>query len=95
MKVLVTGGAGFIGANFVLRVRETRPQWQLTVIDSLTYAGNRASLAPVEGEIAFVEGDIADAAVRRLVCSPMREAVVHYAAESHNDNCAARPAARS
>ena len=45
MKVLVTGGAGFIGSNFVLRVRDVRPDWQVTVLDALTYAGNRASLA--------------------------------------------------
>ena len=42
MKVLVTGGAGFIGSNFVLRARQVRPDWELTVIDALTYAGNRA-----------------------------------------------------
>ena len=45
MKVLVTGGAGFIGANFVHRVRDVRPDWQVTVLDALTYAGNRESLA--------------------------------------------------
>ena len=68
MKVLVTGGAGFIGSNFVLRARQVRPEWELTVIDALTYAGNRASLAPVEDEITFVEGSIADAdLVDRLV----------------------------
>ena len=85
MKVLVTGGAGFIGSNFVLRVRETRPQWQLTVLDALTYAGNRASLAAVEDEIEFVKGSVADAAlVDRLVADT--DVVVHFAAESHNDN---------
>ena len=85
MKVLVTGGAGFIGANFVLRVRETRPDWEVTVLDALTYAGNRASLAPVEGQIEFVEGSIADAdLVERLVAAT--DLVVHFAAESHNDN---------
>ncbi len=90
MKVLVTGGAGFIGANFVLRVRATRPGWQLTVIDSLTYAGNRASLRPVEDEIGFVEGSIAD---ERLVDALVAEhdLVVHFAAESHNDNSLVGP----
>ena len=44
MKVLVTGGAGFIGSNFVLRVTRTRPDWEITVLDALTYAGNRHSL---------------------------------------------------
>ncbi len=85
MKVLVTGGAGFIGANFVLRVRQTRPEWRLTVLDALTYASNRASLAPVEDEIAFVAGSITDEnLVDGLVAD--HDLVVHFAAESHNDN---------
>jgi dTDP-glucose 4,6-dehydratase len=90
MKVLVTGGAGFIGSNFVLRVRQTRPDWQVTVLDALTYAGNRASLVPVEHEIEFVEGSIADPAlVDRLVAET--DLVVHFAAESHNDNSLDNP----
>jgi len=85
VKVLVTGGAGFISYNFVLRVRETRPDWEITVLDALTYAGNRASLAEVESEIEFFEGSIADEAlVDRLVADT--DVVVHFAAESHNDN---------
>ena len=90
MKVLVTGGAGFIGSNFVLRVSQTRPDWQVTVIDALTYAGNRASLAPVEDRIEFVEGSIADPElVERLVADA--DLVVHFAAESHNDNSLDNP----
>ena len=90
MKVLVTGGAGFIGSNFVLRVRQTRPDWQVTVLDALTYAGNRASLAPVENEIDFVEWSIADPTlVDRLVADT--DLVVHFAAESHNDNSLDNP----
>ena len=90
MKVLVTGGAGFIGSNFVLRARQVRPEWELTVIDALTYAGNRASLAPVEDEITFVEGSIADAdLVDRLVADT--DLVIHFAAESHNDNSLDNP----
>jgi dTDP-glucose 4,6-dehydratase len=91
MRLLVTGGAGFIGSNFVLRTRETRPEWELTVIDSMTYAANRASLAPVlsdlggDGSVELVEGSVADAAlVDRLVEG--HDVVVHFAAESHNDN---------
>ena len=61
MKVLVTGGAGFIGANFVHRVRDVRPDWQVTVLDALTYAGNRESLADLGDSIRFVEGNVADA----------------------------------
>ena len=85
MKLLVTGGAGFIGTNFVLRTSATRPDWQLTVLDALTYAGNRDNLAPVADRIGFVEGSVADAAlVDGLVADA--DVVVHFAAESHNDN---------
>ncbi|HKX69548.1 MAG TPA: dTDP-glucose 4,6-dehydratase [Intrasporangium sp.] len=87
MRVLVTGGAGFIGSNFVLRAREVRPDWQLTVIDSMTYAANRASLEPALStrEVTLVEGNVADAQlVDELVAA--NDVVVHFAAESHNDN---------
>ena len=85
MRVLVTGGSGFIGSNFVLRVRRTRPDWELTVLDALTYAGNRESLRAVEDEITFVEGSVADEVlVDRLVAA--NDLVVHFAAESHNDS---------
>jgi len=90
MRVLVTGGAGFIGSNFVLRVRRTRPDWGLTVLDALTYAGNRESLRAVEPEVTFVEGSVADEAlVDRLVAR--NDLVVHFAAESHNDNSLENP----
>jgi dTDP-glucose 4,6-dehydratase len=85
MKVLVTGGAGFIGTNFVQRTRVTRPDWELTVVDALTYAGSLENLAPVAGDIEFVHGNIADGdLVDRLVANA--DAIVHFAAESHNDN---------
>ncbi|TCL84411.1 MULTISPECIES: dTDP-glucose 4,6-dehydratase [unclassified Rathayibacter] len=85
MRILVTGGAGFIGSNFVHLTLRERPDARITVLDKLTYAGNRASLAPVADRITFVEGDIADAElVDRLVADT--DLVVHFAAESHNDN---------
>ncbi|WP_455900821.1 dTDP-glucose 4,6-dehydratase [Rhodococcus gordoniae] len=91
MRLLVTGGAGFIGANFVHQTVAERPDVQVTVLDKLTYAGNRASLDPVAEKITFVEGDIADAdRVHRLVAET--DLVVHFAAESHNDNSLANPA---
>jgi dTDP-glucose 4,6-dehydratase len=84
-KLLVTGGAGFIGSNFVHHLmRHTGDH--VTVLDALTYAGNRASLEGLpENRLTFVKGDVTDAAlVDQLVADV--DAVVHYAAESHNDN---------
>lgn len=85
MKMLVTGGAGFIGSNFVHYTVEKFPQYEVTVLDALTYAGNRANLAPSFDRIEFVHGDICDA---ELVGRLVRECdvVVNFAAESHNDN---------
>jgi dTDP-glucose 4,6-dehydratase len=85
MRLLVTGGAGFIGANFVHLTLREHPEHEVTVLDALTYAGNEASLAPVRERIGFVHGSVADAAlVDELV--QRHDAVVHFAAESHNDN---------
>ena len=88
--MLVTGGAGFIGANFVHQTVREHPDVAVTVLDALTYAGDRASLAPVAEHITFVRGDVADAGlVDRLVEGA--DVVVHFAAESHNDNSLAEP----
>ena len=86
MKLLVTGGAGFIGSNFVRYVYRERPDWQITVLDKLTYAGNRENLAGLdESRSQLVVGDICDEElVDELVATA--DAVVHFAAESHNDN---------
>lgn len=83
--LLVTGGAGFIGSNFVHHVLgET--DLEVTVLDKLTYAGNRASLAGLDqSRLRFVQGDICDAPLVDELVSEV-DAVVHYAAESHNDN---------
>jgi dTDP-glucose 4,6-dehydratase len=85
MRLLVTGGAGFIGSNFVHYWLERHPDDHVVVYDLLTYAGNRESLAPVEGRIVFVEGDICD---RELAEETLRAndvgVVVNFAAESHN-----------
>jgi dTDP-glucose 4,6-dehydratase len=85
MRLLVTGGAGFIGSNFVHYWLERHPDDHVVVYDLLTYAGNRESLAPVEERIIFVEGDICD---RELAEVTLQEndvgVVVNFAAESHN-----------
>ena len=85
-NLLVTGGAGFIGSNFVHYVYNHHPEVKITVLDKLTYAGNRANLEEILGDrVKLVVGDICDAP---LVDELMQQtdAVVHYAAESHNDN---------
>lgn len=89
-RLLVTGGAGFIGSNFVHHVIE-HTDHHVTVLDKLTYAGNRASLAGLpESRLMFVHGDVADPdVVDDLVATS--DAVVHYAAESHNDNSLSDP----
>jgi len=85
MRLLVTGGAGFIGANFVHATVREHPEDSVTVLDALTYAGRRESLAGAEDSIRFVEGDVSDAGlVSRLVAES--DAVVHFAAETHVDN---------
>jgi len=90
VRLLVTGGAGFIGANFVHQTVREHPDVQVTVLDALTYAGDQASLAPVAEQITFVRGDVADAStVDDLVANA--DTVVHFAAESHNDNSLTDP----
>jgi len=90
VRVLVTGGAGFIGSNFVHLIRGSHSGVEITVLDAFTYAGDRASLRGVEAEVQIVEGDITDdALVDRLVARA--DAVVHFAAESHNDNSLSEP----
>src|ERR1700753_4077828 len=91
MRLLVTGGAGFIGANFVHSNLRDRPDDAVTVLDAMTYAGGRESLAPVEDDIRLVQGDITDAdLVSKLVAES--DAVLHFAAETHVDNALADPA---
>jgi dTDP-glucose 4,6-dehydratase len=94
VHVLVTGGAGFIGANFVRYVLATQPDVRVTNLDALTYAGNLASLADVADDprYRFVHGDVCDTSlVRKLIADV--DAVVHFAAESHVDRSIDGPAA--
>ena len=90
-RIVVTGGCGFIGSNFVHHVVREHPGVHVTVLDKLTYAGNPDNVAGLPADrVELAVGDICDAAlVDRLVSET--DAVVHYAAESHNDNSIADP----
>ncbi|MDA4109202.1 dTDP-glucose 4,6-dehydratase [Mycolicibacterium holsaticum] len=91
MRLLITGGAGFIGANFVHSSVRAHPEDSVTVLDAMTYAGSRESLAAVQDDVRLVQGDITDAElVGKLVAES--DAVVHFAAETHVDNALADPA---
>ena len=90
-SIIVTGGAGFIGSNFVHWVVDHHPGTHVTVLDKLTYAGNPENLAGIPADrMDFVHGDICDAELLDRVV-PGHDAIVHYAAESHNDNSIADP----
>ena len=90
-NIIVTGGCGFIGSSFVHYVVNNHPDVHVTVLDKLTYAGNRDNIAGLpKGRVELVVGDICD---KELLDSlvPGHDAIVHYAAESHNDNSIANP----
>jgi dTDP-glucose 4,6-dehydratase len=85
MRILVTGGAGFIGSNFVRFWVDRHPDDHVVVLDLLTYAGTRASLEDVEERFVFVEGDIGDRELAERVLSDEEiDTIVNFAAESHN-----------
>ena len=89
--ILVTGGAGFIGANFVHHHRAHHPDDRIVVLDALTYAGNESSIAGIEG-VRLVVGDICDTAlVSRLLAEGPIDTIVHFAAESHVDRSITGP----
>lgn len=94
MKVLITGGAGFIGANFIFHMRNTHPDYDLVCVDKLTYAGNLETLAPVieDPRFTFMKADIADRkAIYDIFEQEKPDVVVNFAAESHVDRSIENP----
>jgi dTDP-glucose 4,6-dehydratase len=90
MKILVTGGAGFIGSNFVHYLVKKYPEYEITVVDALTYAGDRDRLKLVEDRINFQQADICDArAMDKLVAG--QDFIAHFAAHTHVDRSIADP----
>ena len=90
-SIIVTGGCGFVGSNFVRWVVEHKPGVRVTVLDKLTYAGNPENIAGLPPErVELVVGDVCDAGLLEHLV-PGHDAVVHFAAESHNDNSIADP----
>ena len=90
-NIVVTGGCGFIGSNFVRWVAKNHLECHITVLDKLTYAGNPANIAGLpKSQVELVVGDICNAELLDQLV-PGHDAIVHYAAESHNDNSIADP----
>jgi dTDP-glucose 4,6-dehydratase len=94
-SILVTGGAGFIGSNFVLHILEKYPDYKVVNLDKLTYAANTSYLASVEGNPRYrlVKGDILDRElIKKIFAEENIDGVIHFAAESHVDNSISGPA---
>ena len=92
MQILITGAAGFIGANFVEYFTNKYPNYKLVILDKLTYAGNMENLRKVKNKITFIEGDICDFdSVKKIFEDHKIEGVIHFAAESHVDNSIKEP----
>jgi len=88
MKLLITGGAGFIGSNFIHLVRRERPDWFLVNVDALTYAGNLENLQSLEkdSQYKFIKGDITDVVeMEKILAAEKPDALINFAAETHVD----------
>ena len=93
MKILVTGGAGFMGSNFIHYMLKKYPDYQIVNLDKLTYAGNLENLADIEENknYSFIKGDIADEKIVDDIVSKGVDIIVNYAAETHNDRSIMNP----
>jgi dTDP-glucose 4,6-dehydratase len=95
MKILVTGGAGFMGSNFIKHILKKHPDWQVVNLDKLTYAGNLENLKEIEknGGYSFVKGDIANASDIKKAIGEGVDKIINYAAETHVDRSILDPEA--
>ena len=96
MNILVTGGAGFIGTNFIRHALAMRPDWRIVNLDALTYAGNPANFEDLPSEQAkryrFIHGDIRDTSlIKQIFFEESIEGIIHFAAESHVDRSIREP----
>ena len=89
LKLLITGGAGFMGSNFIRYILNKYPDYKVINLDKMTYAGNQQNLVDIEAEFGdryeFIKGDIANAGIVNEVLSQGIDAVINYAAETHVD----------
>lgn len=91
MRILVTGGAGFIGSNFVRYIYTARPEWPITVLDKLSYAANLKNLEGLDQQrVKFIKGDVCDEDIIAQAVASC-DALIHFAAESHVDNSLTGP----
>jgi len=92
VRLLITGGCGFIGSNFIRLMTREHPSWEIVNLDKLTYAGNMENLRGIGGNYRFIHGDIADRdLVEEISCEGI-DAVVNFAAETHVDRSLLDPA---
>jgi dTDP-glucose 4,6-dehydratase len=90
MRLLITGGAGFMGSNFVRYLCDSSKEFEITVLDALTYAGSLTNLSSVSNKINFIHGDIRDEKLVEEICG-QTDVIVNFAAETHNDNSLSGP----
>jgi len=89
-RLLITGGAGFMGSNFVRYLCDSSKEFEITILDALTYAGSLTNLSNVSNKINFIHGNIRDEKLVEEICE-QTDVIVNFAAETHNDNSLSGP----